>query len=191
MYTPPLSRDLGWQHCAWASGPWLDSVTIVPHYERNSWVFPSHTSMPEGVVAILASPDNLAQVLHPLKQMHSDPVHRCGLDRETYEHLHKWGSAQGTTKHYKESKILEEIWREAKSALSREMTEANFRTYISDTYALAFDRSRGILFVQTPDPLTAEVLAHPLHITIIRTVHNLHPSFEGVPVQDVQLQSRR
>ena len=28
------------------------------------------------------------------------------------------------------------------------------------TYPLGFNRNRGILIVQTPDPLTAEVLAH-------------------------------
>jgi hypothetical protein len=39
------------------------------------------------------------------------------------------------------------------------MTESNFRSYLYDTHLLIFDRSRGILFVQTPDPFTAEAFA--------------------------------
>ena len=50
---------------------------------------------------------------------------------------------------------------------------------------------RGILFVQTPDPLTAEVRAHRFHTTIMRTIHNLQLALESVPIQDVQFQSRR
>ena len=59
------------------------------------------------------------------------------------------------------------------------------------TYPLAFDRIRGILIVQTPDPLTAEVLAHRFHTTIMRTVHNLQLAIDDVPIQDVQSQSKR
>lgn len=98
--------------------------------------------------------------------MHSDLLYRCGLDPETYPQISSTpcaqdigGGAQGIAKHYKESKILEEVWREAKSALSREMTESNFRTYLSDTHALAFDRSRGVLILETANPLTTEILA--------------------------------
>jgi hypothetical protein len=71
------------------------------------------------------------------------------------------------------------------------MTESNFRTYLYDTHPLTFDRSRGILFVQTPDPLTAEVLPHRFHTTIMRTVHNLRLYVEDVPIQDVQFRSGR
>ena len=53
------------------------------------------------------------------------------------------------------------------------------------------DRNTAILFVQTPDPLTAEVLAHRFHTTIMRTVHNLQFACHGVPILDVQFQSRR
>jgi len=53
------------------------------------------------------------------------------------------------------------------------------------TYAVAFDRTRGILFVQTPDPLSAEVLAHRFHTTIMRTVHNLQLALGGVPIQAI------
>ena len=60
-----------------------------------------------------------------------------------------------------------------------------------ETYPLAFDRTRGILIVEAPDPLTAEVLAHRFHTTIMRAVHNLHLALDDVPVQDIQFQSRR
>ena len=39
--------------------------------------------------------------------------------------------------------------------------------------------------------LTARVLAHRFHTTIMRTAHNLQLALDGVPVQDVQFQSRR
>jgi hypothetical protein len=55
---------------------------------------------------------------------------------------------------------------------------------------LAFDRSRGILFLQTRDPLTAEVLAQRFQTTIMRAVHNLQLSVHDVPIQDVQFQPR-
>jgi len=130
--------------------------------------------------------------------MHSELLDRCGLDPETYQHIHRGGAARdtrgaahGSTKHYKESKILEEIWREAKTALSREMTESNFRTYIANTYALAFDRDLGLLVVQTPNPLTSLSLRRQFHPTIMRTIRQLDLRFHGLPVNDVQFQSKR
>jgi hypothetical protein len=159
----------------------------------------------------LLTPEVLARLPRRLRQMHSDLLGRCGLDAETYQLIHRGAAAQGssgagdaiggaaqgtgaaaqgTTKHYKESKILEEVWRETKSALSREMTELNFRTYLSDTHALAFHRGRGVLIVQTPNPLTTETLAHRFRPTIVRTIRNLQLAFDEVPVQDVQFQSR-
>ena len=62
------------------------------------------------------------------------------------------------------------------------MTDFNFRTYIADTYALAFDENLGILVLQSPNLLTAETLAHRFRTTIMRTVRNLQPAFDGVPI---------
>lgn len=105
-------------------------------------------------------PSLLAKLPRRLQQMHCDLLDRCGLDAETYQQISSTpyaqdiggsvqdigggaqdtgGGVQGTAKHYKESKMLEEIWREAKSALSREMTESNFTAYVSKTHPLAFD----------------------------------------------------
>ena len=160
----------------------------------------------------ILSPDLLSKLPKRLQQMHSDLLDRCGIDPETYPQMLSTpcaqdiggsaqdtgggvqgigGAAQGTAKHYKESKILEEIWREAKSALSREMTESNFRTYVSDTHALAFDRSRGLLILQTPNPLTTDILARHFRTTIMRSIRDLQAAFDGIPIQDVQFQSRR
>jgi len=63
--------------------------------------------------------------------------------------------------------------------------------HYSDTHALAFDHSRGILIIQTPNPLTTETLAHGFRTTILRPIHNLQLAFCGVPVQDAQFHSRR
>jgi hypothetical protein len=71
------------------------------------------------------------------------------------------------------------------------MTESNFRTYLADTHPLTFDRTSGILIVQTPDSLTAEVLARRFHTTIMRTVHNLNLAVDGIPIQDMQFRCRR
>jgi hypothetical protein len=160
----------------------------------------------------LLSPDLLAKLPKRLQQMHSDLLNRCGLDPETYAHIHSGGAAQGiggtaqdtggtaqdtegtaqdTAKHYKESKILEEVWREAKSALSREITKSNFRTYLSDTHALAFDRNSGMLVIETPNPLTAEILSGRFRTIIMRTILDLRLGFDGILIQDVQFQSRR
>ena len=56
-----------------------------------------------------------------LQQMHSDFLLRRGIDQQTYRELSTspqtgraqgpGGGARGTTKHYKESKTLEEIWK--------------------------------------------------------------------------------
>ena len=56
---------------------------------------------------------------------------------------------------------------------------------------MASDRSRGILIIQTPNPLTTETLAHRFRSTILRAMHNPQLAFGGVPVQDVQFESRR
>ena len=71
------------------------------------------------------------------------------------------------------------------------MMEYNFTTYISDTDSLAFDRCRGILIVQTPNPLTSHTVAGRFRTTIVRTIRNLSLALDGVAVQDVQFQSRR
>jgi hypothetical protein len=39
--------------------------------------------------------------------------------------------------------------------------------------------------------LATSLLAHRFHTTIMRTAHNLHLAFHGVPLLDVQFQSRR
>ena len=71
------------------------------------------------------------------------------------------------------------------------MTDCNFRTLIADTYALAFDENLGILVVQAPNPLNSLSLRRRFHLTIMRTIHQLDLRFRGLPVNDVQLQSRR
>lgn len=143
-------------------------------------------------------PDLVAELPKRLRQMHSDLLDRCGLDEETYPHIHRGaagrgsrGAALGSTKHYKESITLEEIWKEAKNALSREMTESNFRTDLSDTHALAFDRNRGLLIVQTPNPLTTETLTRQFRPTITRAIRELDLRFRGVPVHTVAFTSPR
>jgi hypothetical protein len=144
--------------------------------------------------------------------MHTDLLHRCGMDLSTYQQLASaggaqgiggaaqgiggaaqgtGGAAQGTANQYKESKMLEEIWRETKSALSREMTQANFQTYIKDTHALAFDRGLGILIIQTPNPLTSQTLADTFRRVIRRTLRQANVLIDGLPIVDVQFQSKR
>jgi len=160
----------------------------------------------------ILSPSLLAQLPKRLRQMHSDLLDRCGLDPQTYQLIHRGdgaqgtrggtqdtrggahvtrGGPQGTTKHYKESKTLEEIWKETKKALAREMNRSNFDVYVRDTHPLAFDRNLGILIIQTPSPQTTEVLRRQFHTVIMRTVHELGLRIEGVPIQDVQFQARR
>jgi len=150
-----------------------------------------------------------------LQQMHSDLLLHSGIDQQTYRELSTspqtgrahgpgggargtrggaqgpGGGARGTTKHYKESNTLEEIWKETKNALSRQMTESNFRTHIADTYALAFDGNLGILVVQIPNPLNSLSLHRQFHRPIVRTIRNLQPAFDDVPVQHIEFQSRR
>ena len=101
------------------------------------------------------------------------------------------GAAQGSTKHYKKSKTLEEIWKETKKALAREMNRSNFDLYVRDTHPLAFDQNLGILIIQTPSPQTTEVLRRQFHTVIMRTIHELALRIQGVPVNDVQFQARR
>lgn len=153
----------------------------------------------------ILSPSLLAQLPKRLQQMHSDLLDRCGLHPETYQHIHRGAGAQGsrgaahgigggaqdTTKHYKESKTLEEIWKETKKALAREMNRSNFDLYVRDTHPLAFDRNLGILIIQTPSPQTTQVLRRQFHTVIMRTIHELALRIQGVPVQDVQFQARR
>jgi len=70
------------------------------------------------------------------------------------------------------------------------MTDSNFRTYVGEAHPLPFDRNRGILIVQTPNALTTETLAHRFRTTIMRTIRDLQLAFDGIPVQDVQFESR-
>jgi hypothetical protein len=160
----------------------------------------------------ILTPDLLTRLPKRLRQMHSDLLDRCGLHPETYQHIHRGGAAhgtggaargsrgaahgiggaaQGSTKHYKESKTLEEIWKETKKALAREMNRSNFDLYVRDTHPLAFDRNLGILIIQTPSPRTTEVLRRQFHTVIMRTIHELALRIQGVPVNDVQFQARR
>jgi hypothetical protein len=71
------------------------------------------------------------------------------------------------------------------------MTDSNFRTYIADTYAFAFDENLGILVVQNPNPLTTLSLRRQFRLTIMRTSQQLDLPFHGVPVHEAQFQSRR
>jgi len=97
---------------------------------------------------------------------------------------------QGTAKHYKKSEVLEETWREAKNCAVARNDRIQLKTYLSDTHALAFGRSGSILIVQTPNPVTTEVLNSRFRTTVMRTVTGLEIAFDGVPVHDVQSQSR-
>ena len=163
----------------------------------------------------LLTPQQLANLSVRLQQMHTDLLLRCGMDDATYRDLSTSpqqgsaegirgsaegirgsaqgirGSAQGTANQYERRTKLEECWREAKSALALKMTEPNFRMYIARTYALAFDATRQTLIIETPDPLTSLSLHGHLHSTIVRTIHDLHLCFDGIPISDVQFQSRR
>jgi hypothetical protein len=38
------------------------------------------------------------------------------------------------------------------------MTDCKFRTYVAEAHPLAFDRSRGIVIVQTRNPLTTGII---------------------------------
>jgi len=71
------------------------------------------------------------------------------------------------------------------------MTDPNSRTYIADSYALRFEGNLGILVVQTPNPLNSLSLHRQFHRPIIRTIRNLQPAFDDVPVQHIEFQSRR
>jgi hypothetical protein len=160
----------------------------------------------------LLPPDLLDQLPKRLRQMHTDLLTRCGMDLSTYQQLATGGGAQGPgggaqgtgggaqgtgggaqgpANQYKESKLLEEIWRETKSRLLHKMTRANFSTYIKDTHALAFDRNLGILIIQTPNPLTSRTLADTFQTLIMRTIQEANVGIDGVPVYDVQFQSKR
>lgn len=157
----------------------------------------------------LLPPDLLRQLPKRLREMHADLLDRSGMDLSTYQQMASapgsrgaaqgrggaaqgtGGAAQGTTKQYKESKIVEECWREAKSALFKEMTAANFQTYFSDTHGLAFDPNLCMLVIQTPNPLTTEVLRGQFYGLIMRTIKNAGLKIDGVPISFVDFQSRR
>lgn len=163
----------------------------------------------------LLTPQQLATLSARLQQMHSDLLLRCGMDEETYRDLSTsaqdgrargttgeargttggargtTGGASGPTNQYERRSTLEECWRQAKSALAQKMTDANFRTYVAPTHALAFDAMRQTLIIETPNPLTSLSLRGQFYATIIRTLHDLHLSFDGVPISQVQFQSRR
>ncbi len=157
----------------------------------------------------LLPPHLLDRLPKRLRQLHTDLLHRCGMDLSTYQQggaaqgiggaaqgtggaaQGTGGAAQGTANQYKESKMLEEIWRGIKSALFHKMTRENFRTYIKDTHAIAFDRDLGILIIQTPNPLTSQMLAQQFYAVIVRTLREANAAIHGVPAIDVDFQSRR
>jgi len=57
------------------------------------------------------------------------------------------------------------------------MTDSKFRTYIADSYTLAFDGNLGILVIQIPNPLNSLSLRRRFRLTIMRTIHQLDLRF--------------
>jgi hypothetical protein len=57
--------------------------------------------------------------------------------------------------------------------------------------ALAFGRNLGILIIQTPNPLTSQTLADTFRQVITRTLREANVLIDGLPVYDVQFQSKR
>ena len=96
-----------------------------------------------------------------------------------------------TTNHYKEERLIEEVWRTIKEALKLEMTESNYRTCIADTQALAFNRDTGTLLVEAPSPLVANQLNNYFQMTMRRAVAGIGVSLQGVPIAMVEFVSRR
>jgi hypothetical protein len=57
--------------------------------------------------------------------------------------------------------------------------------------ALSSDRNLGILIIQTPNPLTSQTLAGTFRQLIRRTLRQANVLIDGLPVLDVQFQSKR
>jgi len=102
-------------------------------------------------------------------------------------------SAQDTTNHYKEERLIEELWRTIKEALKLEMTRSNYGTYIADTRTIAFDRDTGALVVEASSPLVVEA-SSPLVATqlnnyfyrpVLRAVSSTNASVHGLPIAAV------
>jgi len=157
----------------------------------------------------ILAPGQLAQLPPRLQQIHADLLSRCGMDQQTYQQrVHSLRrraaqdttpgaqdttpgvqdttpSAQDTTKHYKEERLIEEVWRTIKHALKLDISPANYQTYLQDTHAIAFDRDTGILLVEASSPLVATQLNNYFAMTVRRAIAATNASIHGVPVAAV------
>jgi len=157
----------------------------------------------------ILAPHQLAQLPPRLQQLHADLLARCGMDQHTYQQrahsLRRRAaqdttpgaldttpgvqdttpSAQDTTNKYKEERLIEEVWRTIKDALKLQVSRGNYRTYLRDTHAIAFDRNTGALLVEASSPLAATQLNNYFAMTIRRAIANERPSIHGVPIDAV------
>ena len=162
----------------------------------------------------ILAPDQLAQLPVRLQETHAELLTRCGMDQQTYQQrvhrLHRRAAqdttpyvqdttpsaqditpgAQDTTKHYKEERVIEEVWRTIKEALKLEITSSNYQTYLHDTRGIAFDRNTGTLLVEASSPLVASQLNNYFAMTVRRAIIATNSSIHGIPIATVDFAPR-
>jgi len=148
----------------------------------------------------ILAPDQLAQLPPRLQQLHAELLDRCGMDQQTYQQrIHglrrraaqdTTPSVQDTTNHYKEERLIEEVWRTIKNALKLEISTPNYQTYLHDTHGIAFDRDTGTILVEASSPLVATQLNNYFAMTVRRAIAATNASTHGVPIAAVDFVAR-
>jgi hypothetical protein len=166
-------------------------LAIETHYSGPQTRYRFHLLKEPPILA----PDQLAKLPARLQQTHADLLARCGMDQQTYEQrghrLRRCGAqdttpgVQDTTNHYKEERLMQEVWRTIKHALKLEISTSNYQTYLHDTHAVNFDRGTGTLLVEASSPLVANQLNNYFDMTIRRGIANTTTLIHGVPIAQV------